>query len=318
MVQRKQQNPLYKELPMNMDFDTFLIGLYLMVDEWLQGVQADGKRYVRPQGGAPPRLSDAEMLTLLLAHQLSQAKWRERRWLRFLQHNYQGWFPSLTTQSAYNRRARNLSGVLNALRIQLVREVSAQLAPEGVTDGTPIHVRHWRRYGPHHLALPEAELGYCAAKREYYYGYKLLALVTLSGIIVEWALLPASADERDGFEEMMSEDEGWLVWGDKGFLDERRQRRLEDEQDIVLVTPTRRNQHQQLHPALQQTLAVTRPIVETTFAQAKGFVDLQEPHAYTWSGLVVRIVAKLTALAVIAWANLRRGFSPLSYVNFAW
>ena len=52
--------------------------------------------------------------------------------------------------------------------------------------------------------------------------------------------------------------------------------------------------------------------------QAKGFVDLQEPHAYTWSGLVVRIVAKLTALAVIAWANLRRGFSPLSYVNFAW
>jgi hypothetical protein len=146
----------------------------------------------------------------------------------------------------------------------------------------------------------------------------LLALVTLSGIIVEWALLPASADERDGFEEMMSEDEGWLVWGDKGFLDERRQRRLEDEQDIVLVTPTRRNQHQQLHPALQQTLAVTRPIVETTFAQAKGFVDLQEPHAYTWSGLVVRIVAKLTALAVIAWANLRRGFSPLSYVNFAW
>jgi hypothetical protein len=258
------------------------------------------------------------MLTLLLAHQLAQGKWRERRWLRFLKHNYQAWFPNLTAQSAYNRRARNLSGVLNALRIRLAQEVSAQLPPEGVVDGTPIHVRHWRRYGVHHLALPEADLGYCAAKREYYYGYKLLALVTLSGIIVEWELMSASADERDGLEAMMFDDEGWLIWADKGFLDEERQRRLEEEQSIVLVTPTRRNQKRQLHPALQQTLAATRPIVETTFAQAKEFVDLEDPHAYTWSGLAVRIVAKLTALMVVAWANLRRGLPPLSFVNFAW
>jgi hypothetical protein len=43
VVQRKQQNPLYKKLPMDMDFDTFLIGLYLMIDEWLH---SDGKRYL--------------------------------------------------------------------------------------------------------------------------------------------------------------------------------------------------------------------------------------------------------------------------------
>jgi hypothetical protein len=300
---------------MDMDFDTFLIGLYLMVDEWLQ---REGQRYLRPEGGAPPRLSDAEMLTLLLAHQLSQARWRERQWLRYLRHNYQSWFPALTSQSAYNRRARNLWGVLNALRIQLTREVSAHMAPEGVTDGTPIHVRHWRRYGPHHLSLPGAELGYCASKREYYYGYKLLALVTVSGIIIEWGLLPASADEREGFEEMMQEDEGWLVWGDKGLLDRERQHRLEQEQSIMLVTPTRSNQREQLHPALKEQLAATRPIVETTFAQAKEFLDLEKPHAYTWRGLVVRIVAKLTALAVVAWANVRRGISPLSFVHFAW
>ena len=300
---------------MNMDFDTFLIGLYLMVDKWLQ---REGHRYLRPEGGAPPRLSDAEMLTLLVAHHLSQATWRERRWLRFLKRNYQAWFPNLTTQSAYNRRARNLSGVLNALRIQLAREVSAQMPPEGVVDGTPIHVRHWRRYGPHHLALPDADLGYCAAKREYYYGYKLLALVSVSGVIIEWELMSASADERDGLEAMLFDDEQWLIWADKGLLDEKRQRRLEEEQSIVLVTPTRRNQKRQLHPALQEQLAATRPIVETTFSQAKQFVDLEDPHAYTWSGLAVRIVAKLTALMVVAWANVRHGFSPLSFVNFAW
>lgn len=300
-----------------MNFDTFLIGLYLMVDEWLQS-DGHAQRYLRPEGGAPPRLTDAEMLTLLLAHQLAQSKWRERRWLRYLRHNYQAWFPNLTTQSAYNRRARNLSGVLNALRVQLVQQVSAHLAPEGVVDGTPIHVRHWRRYGPHHLALPEAELGYCAAKREYYYGYKLLALVTLSGIIIEWALMPAKADERDGLEAMLFDEEQWVLWADKGLLDEKRQSRLEAEQSIYLITPTRRNQKRQLHPLIQEQLQAKRPIVETTFAQAKEYVDLEHPRAYTLRGVVLRITAKLTAMTVIAWANLRHGLSPLSFVNFAW
>ena len=116
----------------------------------------------------------------------------------------------------------------------------------------------------------------------------------------------------------MCDDEQWILWADKGLLDEKRQRRLEDEQSITLITPTRRNQKAQLHPALAQLLAATRPIVETTFAQAKEYVDLEHPHAYTWRGLLVRITAKLTAMAVIAWANLRHGLSPLSFVNFAW
>jgi hypothetical protein len=52
---------------MDMDFDTFLIGLYLIVTAWLK---TDGQRHIRPQGGAPSRFSDGEMLTVLLAHQL--------------------------------------------------------------------------------------------------------------------------------------------------------------------------------------------------------------------------------------------------------
>ncbi len=161
-------------------------------------------------------------------------------------------------------------------------------------------------------------MGYCAARREYYYGYKLVALVTPNGIIIEWVLMPASGDERDGLEAMMADDEGWLIWADKGLLDERRQRRLEEEQSIVLITPTRSNQRVQLHPAVQERLSAVRPIVETTFAQAKEYVDLEHPHAYAWSGLALRIIAKLTAMAVVAWANLRHGLSPLSFVNFAW
>src|SRR4051812_43915486 len=87
---------LIRRLPMNQDFDTFLIGLYLIVSDWLQ---THSHRYVRPQGGTPPRCSDGEVLTLILAHQLSQATWHERPWLRWLEHNgYRAWFPHLPSQ----------------------------------------------------------------------------------------------------------------------------------------------------------------------------------------------------------------------------
>lgn len=301
---------------MDMDFDTLLIGLYLIVCAWLK---AGGQAYIRPAGGSPPTFSDGEMLTLLLAHQLAQATWQERRWLRWLTKNgYRAWFPALPSQSAYNRRARNLAGVLRALRVSLAQPVLAALPPSAVVDGTAIKVRHWRRHGKHHLALPEADLGYCAAKREFFYGYRLVALVTTTGILIEWTLLPASGDERDGLESMLDDEEQWRILGDKGLLDGPRQERLAAEQAIDLITFKRRNQREQLDPAVQRELRARRPIVETTFAQAKEYLDLERPRVRTFSGLLARLSAKLAALMVMAWANIRHGRSPLSYVNFAW
>lgn len=301
---------------MAMDFDTFLIGLYCMIDAWLN---REGQRLIRPDGGAPPRFSDAEMLTLILAHHLVYGAWHERRWLRWLhRQGYRAWFPHLPCQSAYNRRARHLTGLLNAWRIHLAVPVLADEPPEAVVDGTPIHVRHWRRHGPHHLAFPEADLGYCAAKREYFYGYRLVALVSLRGVIIEWGLLPATGDERDGLEILLADEEQWRVWADKGFLDHVRQARWAAEQNIAVITPKKSNQAEQLAPEVQQELQGKRPIVETVFAQAKQYVNLEQPGAHTLSGLLLRVVAKLTALMVIAAANVRRGISPLSYVNFAW
>jgi Transposase DDE domain len=301
---------------MDMSFDTLLIGLYCIIDHWLK---ADGQRFIRPQGGRKPDFSDAELLTLIIAHQLAYAQWQERHWLRWLNKNgYRAWFPNLPTQSAYNRRARNCWAVVNALRIYLAQQLVADLPPEAVTDSTPIQVRHWRRFGRRHLALPEAELGYCAAKREYFYGYRLLVLVSRQGVVIDWVLLPGTADERDGLEALLHDEEQWYIWGDKGFLDAARQERLAAEQGIEVVTPKRANQAAQLPEAVRKELAKVRPIVETTFAQAKEYIGLERPRAKTLWGVAARLNAKLAALAVIAWANIRRGVSPLSYVNFAW
>jgi hypothetical protein len=285
------------------------------VDRWLQ---RDGARRIRPTGGAPPRFSDAEMLTLLLVHQLAYADWHERRWMRWLHHQgYRAWFPHLPAQSAYNRRAQPWRHPQRPARGP--RPAAAgRPAAEGVAASTPIQVRRWRRHGPARLALPEATLGYCAAKRECYYGYRLLTLVTLEGVLVDWVLLPANGDERDGLEALLADDEQWRIWADKGFMGAPRQARCAAERGVEVAPPTRRNQARQIPAALHAEWQRKRPIVETSYAQAKEYVRLEQPRVRTWSGLVSRICAKLTALTVLAGANVRHGRSPLTYAQFAW
>ena len=104
-----------------MDLDTFLVALYTIVDDLYQGHTAP---LLPKRRGAKPRLSDSEALTLALC-----AQWHgtsERAFLRYAAQHWRGYFPALTTQSACNRRFRNLAGAL------LVPVPSGGLATGGI------------------------------------------------------------------------------------------------------------------------------------------------------------------------------------------
>jgi len=79
------------------DLDTLLTALYVRVDEALMATR---------RAGRPPRLSDAELITLAVAQALLQVR-SEARWLRFVGRVLPGMFPYLPGQSGYNRRLRS-------------------------------------------------------------------------------------------------------------------------------------------------------------------------------------------------------------------
>src|SRR6266446_8990040 len=220
---------------MNMPVDAFLTALYTKVDDWYQ---TEGQALLAGKAGAKPLFADSEVITLALAqHWCGFAK--EREWLRFIANNYRPLFPHLLSQSEFNRRARNLCWLMNAMRRWVLEQMGASEEEYRLIDGTPIHVRHWRRYGRTHLMLPEAALGYCAAKREAFYGYRLVVLTTLDGVITDWALIPANADEREGAIDLLEAYSDLCALGDKGFLDQLRQAYLEERHGIHLLTPKR-------------------------------------------------------------------------------
>lgn len=298
---------------MNMPVETFLTALYTYVDDWYQ---TTGAALLGRTVGRKPEFSDSEVLTLALAqHWCGFAK--EADWLRHVRDNYLPLFPRLLSQSEFNRRARNLCWLLNRLRLWVVQQLELFSQPLRLTDGTPIHVRHWRRYGKDHLQLREAALGYCASKRETFYGYRLVVLTTVDGIITDWALVSAATDEREAALDLLEEYRNLTVLGDKGFLDRFRQTLLTELSGNQLFTPKRKNQKEQNAPEWDAQMNRLRRLVETTFAQAKEFFGLEQPRARTWWGVLSRIIAKLTGLTIAAAINKQQDRSPLALANFS-
>ena len=124
-----------------MPVDAFLTALYTKVDDWYQ---TEGQALLAGKVGAKPLFSDSEVITLALAqHWCGFAK--EREWLRFIANNYRALFPHLLSQSEFNRRARNLCWLMNAMRRWVLEQMGAYAEEYRLIDGTPIHVRHWRR-----------------------------------------------------------------------------------------------------------------------------------------------------------------------------
>jgi hypothetical protein len=297
---------------MNMPVDAFLTALYTKVDDWYQ---TQGPVLLAGKVGAKPLFADSEVITLALAQHWCGFQ-KEREWLRFIAHNYRALFPHLLSQSEFNRRARNLCWLLNALRHWVVEQMGAYAAEYRLIDGTPIQVRHWRRYGRTHLLLPGAALGYCAAKKETFSGYRLVILTTLTGVITDWELIPANADEREAALDLLESYRDRTIFGDKGFLDQLRQALLAERTGNQLLTPKRANQKAQQPPAWEALMSRFRRLMETTFSQGKDCFGLERPRARTLWGLLSRLIAKLTGMTIAAWANVGQGRSPLALADF--
>ena len=182
---------------MEIDLDTFLVTVYCLVDD-LYREHFAARKPCRP--GRRPRLSDGEVLTLALLAQW-QAQRSERAFLRYAGAHWRAYFPALLSQSAFNRRARDVGGVLCRLGPLVAGRLAAEAAPGRasayrVLDGVPVPLMRRRRGRRGRLFGPEADVGRGGADDDWYYGVQLLLDVTATGEIAGFVLAPASADDR--------------------------------------------------------------------------------------------------------------------------
>ena len=176
---------------MTIELDTFLVAVYVIIDDLYRTYAAPHKP-ARP--GPKPVLSDSEVLTLVVCrHWLGYS---ERAMGRFAAAHWHSYFPQLLSQSAFNRRARDLRGVLVHLVPVVADALGATLRPYQVLDGLPLPLARRCRGQYQRLFGDDAAIGRGGSDRDWYFGCQLWLAVTDDGLITGFVVAPANCEGR--------------------------------------------------------------------------------------------------------------------------
>lgn len=186
---------------MEIDLATFLVTLYCVVDD-LYRAHFAARKPVRP--GRRPEMTDSELLTLLLVAQWAP-RWSERSFLTYVARHWSGYFPRVLSQSAYNRRVRDLALLTGQLGPLAARRLLAHLGGGDyeVLDGLPVPLMRRCRGDRHRLFAAAAGIGRGGSDKEWYYGVKLVSSVSAEGIITGFVVSPAPTEERWAVEALL-------------------------------------------------------------------------------------------------------------------
>ena len=241
---------------MRTDLNTLLTALYVWIDDYL------GPRR-RP--GRPPRLTDAELLTLAVAQALLDVR-SEARWLRLIPQRLPGAFPYLPEQSGYNKRLRGAVPLLRRVIRDLAAATDLWTDPVWLVDSTPVECARSRPAARRSELAGAAGYGYCASHSRYLWGLRLHLICTPAGLPITWALAHPKLDERQVLMAVLDHDAhlltarpGLLIIADKGYASAE----LDDylhARGVELLRPAYRNRATRPGQAL---LAPIRQLIES-------------------------------------------------------
>ena len=288
-----------------MPLEELIITVFCWVETAFEDVTAGIKLRAR---GFAPRLSDSEVITLEIVGEVLGYDGDEAIWSYFKRH-WAAWFPGLGARSTFVRQAADLWRIKQILHERLVVDLGARTAAGHIVDGFPITVCKLARAVRSQVLKAEADYGYCAAKREYYYGLKAHLLIDLRGVAVGITVTAANVDERDAAYDVLSTIEG-LVLGDKGYI--RPQFKADCEAlGINLQTPVRRNMKESRPRGWLKLLQRVRRRIETVIGQLEQRFNLAKTRARDVWHLTHQVTRKLLAHTMGIWLNLRQGREPL-------
>lgn len=273
-----------------MDLDSFLVSLYVLVDDWWKLDHASEQ----PKTGRPALLSDPEVITLAILAQWPRFR-SERDFWRFAQVHLRPYFPRLCSQSQLNRRLRALAPELRLLQRALAEELSEPSAVYRVLDTTLIPAIVRVRASRKGLFAGQASFGRSASKTEWVYGFKVALVVDPEGIITAFGLAPAASDERPIGEALLASDRHGAYLADKGFAGIEWERLWMEIYGALVAATPKDNSRRAWSKADRRWASGKRQIIEGVIYQLKDFFSLERHRAKTLGGLLRRVAAKVAA-----------------------
>lgn len=125
----------------SISIETLLTIVYVQVDDWYQ---EKGQWLLSGKTGRKPSFSDSEMMTLMMSQEFVPYP-AEAQYLAYIRSNYGYLFPQLLDQSQFNRCAKGLRYLLEAIRRDWVLEAGVGQDTTYLVDTKPIPVMGYKR-----------------------------------------------------------------------------------------------------------------------------------------------------------------------------
>lgn len=293
-----------------MSLEDFIIWMYCRVDDYLKIFVKGG---ILRSRGFPPALSDSEVITMEIVGEFLGIDTDKGIWKYFKDH-WQHFFPAIGSRSNFAKQASNLWCLKQMIQEQLIGDLGSTGEALHIIDGFPMPLCHFRRAKRCKLFrdVEQAAYGYCASKKENYYGFEGHVVITKTGVITGYAVTKPNI-EREASFECVRNIKGLLL-GDKGYIGDHYSEELKME-NIQLSVPSRKNMSDDETPAFRRYLNNTRRRVETIIGQLVERFSLSKVRARDSWHLTNRVVRKVLS-HTLAMALLReRGLGVMALDN---
>jgi hypothetical protein len=266
--------------------DALIVAIFTVIDDVMASV---GHRT-----HALAQTSDSEVLTVAVIAACQFQNHQQRalcvmRGMRYLS--------GALSFSRFNRRLHALAHWF-ALALDLLCELFAFGTAAFALDSMPVPVCHRVRAGRCKKLRGDAYYGYCAAKKEKFFGWRLHLACTAAGVPVGFDLLPASLhDLNPVYDLAQCLPTGAALYGDKAYNSGDDEAWLAGEWGIRLVPIRKRN----MTPNSAEeggVLRHQRAVIEGVNSQLAAW-GVQRLRARTHEGFVIKILASLLALVVV-------------------
>ena len=254
--------------------DTYIVTAYSVIDDLLKAHgYTDDRRAT---------ISAAEILTVAVVAAKYFRNHHERALCILIK---LGDIPPVSV-SRFNRRLHALSDWLYGI-VTLLSERFAT-GDVFIIDSMPVPVCKRVR--------GRAYCGYCAAKREKFFGWRLHLICTADGVPVAFDLLPASLHDLTPLHELaVCLPEAATVFGDKGYISAPDAQSILADTGVRLVAVRRKNMPLNSW-ADDFDLRLYRQRIETVYSQMEK-MGLQSLYARTNLGFDLKAWASVLALA---------------------
>ena len=306
------------------DYDTFLITLYVRVDDFCKASHEALRVSLHP--GSAASLSVSEIVTLSLFEQ-----WRlfpsERAFWRWAQRHLRSLFPGLPSRPQFLRQQQRCQVVLEGFFQALAQDLGARHSPFEILDRLGVATRSCGRRGPEWL-FGYADKGYCT-RLGYFHGLHLLTAVTAEGVITGYGLGPASCKDQPQAESFFAlrahPDPRFGALGcpaasrtyvlDKGFSGPKLHRRWKAAYAVEVVCAPQKGHGRPWPKPLRRWVASLRQIVETVHGRLLESFRLERERPHTLRGLLHRLAAKAGLHNFCIWLNRQLGRPDLAFAD---